>query len=52
MINTRTREISPRYLSEDERVRIADLQRHGRSVRAIAAELGHSPATTSRELRC
>ena len=37
MINTRKREISPRYLSEDERVRIADLDRAGHSVRAIAA---------------
>jgi transposase, IS30 family len=44
-------EISPRYLSEDERVRIGDLDRRGRTVRAIAAELGRSPATVSRELR-
>ena len=45
------REISPRYLSEDERVRIADLERQGLGVRAIAAGLGRSPATISRELR-
>ncbi len=51
MINARKREISSRYLSEDERVRIADLQRAGRGVRAIATELGRSPATISRELR-
>ena len=43
-------EISARYLSEDERVRIADLQRRGHTVRAIAAELGRSPSTVSREL--
>jgi transposase, IS30 family len=48
---TRKAEISPRFLSEDERVRIADLQRHGRSVRAIAVGLGRSPSTVSRELR-
>ena len=40
-----------RYLSEDERVRIADLRRQGGSVRAVAAALGRSPATISRELR-
>ena len=42
---------SPRYLSEDERVVIADLHRQGLGVRAIAAGLGRSPATISRELR-
>ncbi len=47
----RKAEISPRYLSEDERVRIADLQRRGLSVRAIAVEVGRSPSTVSRELR-
>jgi transposase, IS30 family len=51
VIGARAREISPRYLSEDERVRIADLRRHGLGVRAVAAELGRSPATVSRELR-
>jgi IS30 family transposase len=45
------REISARFLSEDERVRIADLHRAGEGVRAIARELGRSPATVSRELR-
>jgi len=44
-------EISPRYLSEDERVTIGDLRRRGNTVRAIATELGRSPATVSRELR-
>jgi transposase, IS30 family len=51
VINTRKREISPRYLSEDERVPIADLVRQGLGVRVIAAGLGRSPATISRELR-
>jgi transposase, IS30 family len=51
VIGARKREISPRYLSEDERVRIADLRRAGFGVRAIAAELGRSPSTVSRELR-
>jgi transposase, IS30 family len=51
VIGARAREISPRYLSEDERVRIADLRRQGLGVRAVAAELGRSPATVSRELR-
>jgi transposase, IS30 family len=47
----RKREISSRFLSEDERVRIADLRRAGEGVRAIARELGRDPATVSRELR-
>jgi IS30 family transposase len=51
VISSRKQEISSRYLSEDERVLIADLQRQGRAVRAIATELGRSPATISRELR-
>jgi transposase, IS30 family len=45
------REISPRYLSEDERVRVADLRRAGAGVRAIAEQTGRSPSTISRELR-
>ena len=45
------REISPRYLSEDERVQIADLRQAGAGVRAIAERLGRSPSTISRELR-
>jgi IS30 family transposase len=51
VINTRKREISPRYLSEEERVRIADLERQGLGVRAIGVELGRDPGTISRELR-
>jgi len=45
------REISLRYLSEDERVQIADLRRAGAGVRAIAERLGRSPSTVGRELR-
>ena len=45
------REISPRYLSEDERVRIGGLRRAGAGVREIAEKTGRSPSTVSRELR-
>jgi len=41
---------SPRYLSEDERVRLADLRRERRAMREIAALMGRSPSTISREL--
>ena len=41
---------SPRYLSEQERIVIADLLRAGRSARGIARELGRSPSTVSREI--
>jgi hypothetical protein len=51
VIQTRKAEISPRYLSEDERLRIADLHRAEHTVRAIAADLDRSPSTVSRELR-
>jgi transposase, IS30 family len=47
----RVREISDRYLSEQERVRIADLRQAGHGVRAIAVQTGRSPSTISRELR-
>ncbi|WP_285637435.1 IS30 family transposase [Actinoallomurus iriomotensis] len=40
-----------RYLRQDERVHIADRLREGASVRGIAAELGRSPSTISREIR-
>lgn len=43
--------ISSRFLSQDERVAIADLRRPGGGVRSIAAVLGRSPSTISRELR-
>lgn len=46
-----SKKISARYLSEDERLQIADLHRAGQGVRAIARELGRDPATISRELR-
>ena len=38
-----------RYLSPRERLQIADLQRLGCSMRAIAAELGRSPSTIKRD---
>ena len=47
----RKREIPARFLSEDERVHMADLRRAGEGVRAIAREMGRDPATVSRELR-
>jgi IS30 family transposase len=40
-----------RYLTEDERVRIADLRREKVPVRGIARRLGRDPGTISRELR-
>nr|WP_241993056.1 IS30 family transposase [Cryobacterium frigoriphilum] len=43
-------ERSGRYLCLEERLRIADLHVNGAGVRAIAAEVGRSPATISREL--
>jgi len=51
VISARKLEVSPRFLSEDERVRIADLRRAGMGVRAIGGQLGRSPSTISRELR-
>ena len=51
VIDTRRQAISQRYLSEDDRVAIADLRGAGSGVRAIAAQLGRSPSTVSRELR-
>ncbi|TRY16554.1 IS30 family transposase [Tessaracoccus rhinocerotis] len=45
------RVISPRFLSEAERVQIADLASQGRGPTDIAALLGRSPSTISRELR-
>ena len=43
VINSPVREVSPRFLSEDERVAIADLHRRGRGARAIAREVGRRP---------
>ncbi|MFC6868043.1 IS30 family transposase [Haloechinothrix salitolerans] len=45
------RQISGRFLSQDERIEIADLHHAGVSVRQIAARLGRVPSTISRELR-
>ena len=45
------REINARFLSQDERIEIADLHRSGVSVRAIARQVGRAPSTISRELR-
>jgi IS30 family transposase len=42
--------IDPRYLSLEDRERIRDLSGHGASQQAIAAALGRSPSTISREL--
>ena len=51
VVDTREHVISGRFLSEDERVRIADLLGAGFGVGTIAARLGRSPSTISRELR-
>jgi len=45
------RQISARFLSQDERVEIADLRQAGLSIRRIAGQLGRAPSTVSRELR-
>ena len=42
--------ISSRYLSQDERIEIADFRQQGSSVRAIAHRVGRAPSTVSREL--
>lgn len=45
------RPISSRFLSEEERIQIADLASNGAGPTAIGAVLGRSPSTISRELR-
>jgi len=45
------RTISPRFLSEQERIQIADLASRGHGPTAIGKALGGSPSTISRELR-
>ena len=45
------RPISPRFLSGEERIEIADLASKGHGPTAIAAALDRSPSTISRELR-
>ncbi|MGC4937473.1 IS30 family transposase [Kribbella sp. DT2] len=44
-------EASSRFLSEDERIVIADRRRARASIRVIAVELGRSASTVSREIR-
>jgi IS30 family transposase len=46
-----TRPRSPRYLSEQERIQIADLLAAMTSLRGIAEQLGRAPSTISREIR-
>ena len=43
--------IDPRYLSLLEREQLKDLHGSGMSIRQIAAEMGRSPSTISRELK-
>ena len=45
------RDISARFLSQDERIEIADLRHAGMSMRQIAVRVGRAPSTISRELR-
>jgi transposase, IS30 family len=45
------REISTRFVSQDERIEIADLRHVGLTIRKIADQLGRAPSTISRELR-
>jgi Helix-turn-helix domain len=45
------RQVSARFLSQDERIEIADLQRAGLGVRRIADRMGRAPSTISHELR-
>ncbi len=45
------RSICPRFLSQEERIEIADLRHAGLSIRQIAHRLGRAPSTVSRELR-
>ncbi len=45
------RQISARFLSQEERIQIAELRLVGISIRGIALQLGRSPSTISRELR-
>ncbi len=45
------RQISSRFLSQDERIEIADLHLQGLSVREIGRRVGRAASTVSRELR-
>jgi IS30 family transposase len=44
------REFSKRFLSQEERIEIADLQPVDLIIRQVAARLGRAPSTVSREL--
>nr|WP_225993129.1 helix-turn-helix domain-containing protein [Actinomadura rudentiformis] len=46
-----TSRISARFLSEDERIVIAEMLHANNSLRAIAKKLGRAPSTISREVR-
>jgi IS30 family transposase len=50
-ILTPARPVSARFLSEDERIAIGDGLIANHSIRAIAAQLGRSPSTISREIQ-
>ncbi len=43
--------ISARFLSQEERIEIADLRRAGLGVRQMAVRVNRAPSTISRELR-
>jgi IS30 family transposase len=43
--------INPRYLSQEERIEIAELRHAGLSIRQVAQQIGRAPSTVSRELR-
>jgi transposase, IS30 family len=45
------RQVCARYLSQEERIEIADLHREGVGVREIARRVDRSPSTISRELK-
>lgn len=51
IVEVRESVISARFLSEDERVQIADLRKTGAGIRQIATAMGRSASTVSRELR-
>lgn len=50
-VEPKNQALSGRYLAESDRLLIADLRRDGKPLRAIAARLGRSVSTISRELR-
>ena len=43
--------VSPRFLSQDARLEIADMRRAGHTSRHVAGTVGRAPSTVSRELR-